>query len=301
MSAVALAMALSLFSADARQDARRAFEAGTEALSTGRFVNAASDFQRCLELAKSPPCAFNLAVAFRGTGDMLGAERVLEALLTGQWGALPRNRRRQVRTLLDETRAQIAALALVVSPSASVTVRLDGEVVATGALKPTVPLRVNPGNHVLLVTADRHEPAEHNLVVAPGATESLSVVLKPLPEITVGTLIVETRSATDRVEVEGVGVSVGGYEGQLKAGQYRLRVSGDGETREQMVVVEAGSTLRLAVDLQDEPSVFSSPWFWAGAALVAASSVGAVLYLTRDDAPPVIRDDVFDVTEALRR
>ncbi len=301
MSFSVLLLAITVLGADERERARDAFESGTEALSTGRFVEAAADFQRCLDLAKSPPCAFNLAVALRGTGDVIAAEGVLEALLTGQWGPLARKRRRQVQKLLDETREQVALLSLVLTPKElPVTVRLDGEIILDGSPPSRAPLRVNPGAHVLLVSAEAHVPVERKLMLEAGAQQSVALALEPVPVPTTGTLIVETTSATDRVEVEGIGVSVGGYTGELEVGTYRLRVSGDGETQEQEIVVEAGSTLRVAVDLQEERSVLASPWFWAGAALVAAGSVGAVLYFTRDEAPPVLRDDVFDVTEALR-
>ncbi|MEM6532244.1 MAG: hypothetical protein AAF654_06450 [Myxococcota bacterium] len=287
---------LSLAAASPKADARRAFEEGTEALSTGRFADAVSDFERCLNLAKRPPCAFNLAVAHRGTGDVLAAEQVLMGLLTGTWGRLAKTRRRQVTALLQETRKQVATLEVRLTAEAGPTVRLDGELVAANEK-----LRVNPGERAVLVTADRFQSIERTVTLKPGKQEVISLELIPIPGANLGTLIVETSSATDRIEVEGIGVSVGSYNQALEPGTYRLRVSGDGELREQSIEIEPGATLRMSVDLREKASVLSSPWFWVGTALVAAGSVGAVLLLTQDEAPPLVEDDRFGVTEALRR
>ncbi|MEO1171061.1 MAG: hypothetical protein AAFX94_03270, partial [Myxococcota bacterium] len=195
----------------------------------------------------------------------------------------------------EETRSQVAVLKVELPNAVVPTLRIDGEIVGVDE-----EIRVNPGNHALLATAERYRDLERTVSLEPGARKTLSLALEPVPGATRGTLIVETTSATDRIEVEGVGVSVGHYNSTLEAGSYRLRVSGDGEVREQGIEIEPGATLKVSIDLRDGASVLSSPWFWAGTALIAAGSVGAVLFFTREEAPPLVEDDRFGVIEALR-
>lgn len=286
-----------VFAADRRKAnaARKAYESGAQALSTGRFAEAIGHFERCLEFQPRPPCAFNLAVAQRGSGDLLAAEENLKALIGGRWGRLPKTRRAEVRSFLQETTQNVATLELAIDAPVDFVVRLDGEQVAYGAS----PLRVNPGSHVVLVSADRYETIERAVELAPGESQSLALTLQPTRAALFGTLIVETENATDRIEVEGVGSSVGSYSGDLPPGRYTIRVTGEGGLQERAVDVEAGSTLRVALD-GDESSLLSNPWFWAGTGVAVAGAVLAIIFFASEDAPPVVTSPNFPVTETLR-
>lgn len=298
-------VALSSFGAErvsarkAKPKARKAYEDGTRALSTGRFADAIRHFERCLEAAERPPCAFNLAVAHRGTGDFISARRVLTQLVDGRWGSLPAKRRDQARSLLQETEAQISTMRLmIVGDAETVTVRIDGEQSYVGDASSAIEFEGNPGLHTLLVSSPMFKTMEERVRLDPGVAAELTLELTPTRAAQIGRVVLEATSATDRVEIVGVGSGVGRYERELRPGTYQVRVDGDGGSQERTIEVEAGATLRVRLEAQRNRSLLRSPWFWAGTGLVVAGSVAA-FFLLQDEEPLVT--GTVDVVETLRR
>ena len=87
-----------------RDEALRLFQAGTEALKTLDMAEARARLAESLALYPHAATSFNLAVALRGLGDLVGALVQLESLRDGKLGTLPPNVRVERWIALDSIR-----------------------------------------------------------------------------------------------------------------------------------------------------------------------------------------------------
>ena len=101
-----------LFAADAgrESEARALFERAAERLRAGQFAEARDLLNQSLALASKPATAFNLSVAYRGTGESMRAAELLRRLRGGELGELEPEQRKEVLALLRAVEAEIGTL-----------------------------------------------------------------------------------------------------------------------------------------------------------------------------------------------
>jgi hypothetical protein len=162
-----------------REQAEALFERGKQAMSVGSFAEARELLQRSLELVPRPSAAFNLAVALRGMGRPKQSADVLSRLRTGQFGALPADKRSDVENLERAVRRDIAHVTVAASGASHVEVRIDGVRVASIEAGRVVTIEVDPGERVLSLSAKLKDSVERKLLLAPGGKRSVSVQLVP--------------------------------------------------------------------------------------------------------------------------
>lgn len=296
MKAPLLLLLLSAPPAIAGEDealARRWFDEGRHALSTGRFAEARDLFRQSLEKVPKVGSAFNLAVALRGTGESMAAVAVLDRLLAKELGPLQKAQREEAEALRRQTQAEIGVVVLRDPAPPNLNLKLDGIEVTPD---PSGAILVDAGSHRIEASAPGHHPKEARVEVERGGRAEVELRLDPILRPTTGTLIVEA-DPEDLVRIIGAGEARGGLEQNLDPGRYRLEADGPSGLRAIEAEVIAGETVR--VKLQPEPqSVLQSPWLWIGVGVVVAAGV-VVGVLAFGGGPEPIRDPVYDVIQTL--
>lgn len=279
--------------AQSRDQARRLFDRGAAAMNDGRFGEARDLFRRSLSLFPNAGTAFNLAVALERTGELVEAVGVFDALREEAFGALQRAQLSEVERLRASADAGVGVLELTIPDAIDgLEVRVDGEVYDLG------PIRLDPGTHVVLATAPRHEPHEQRIEMERGGRQALSLSLELAREATVGTLIVQADDPDDRVEIVGIDSGTGRLERELEPGRYEVVVRDGRRERRSQVEVVAGNRMHVRLGIERA----SRPWLWVGlgALLLGAAAAATAVAVTRDDVAPPINDDVYGTIQTLR-
>lgn len=192
------------------EHARALFEAGVEALDAGRFAEAAPLLERSLALNPRPSVAFNLAFARVGMGQPVEARRVLDRLLAGDVGPVDPDLRARAEAKRAEATSMIAHLDVLPEP-------VEADVRVDGAPTPSpVGLELDPGPHVIDVTARGFLDHQRALRLPPGARRTLRVTLSEAPPpaapIEESEWFWGTLAAVAAIGVVGVVVGVALYE-----------------------------------------------------------------------------------------
>ena len=158
-------------------DARQLFEEGTAALQEGRFAEAKARLREAHALAGRPATAFNLAIALTGTGEVVEALTLFDALLEGDLGPLSEEVEAQIAQRRAVAERAVAHLSLRVTP-ADASIRVDGESVETERRD----LAINPGTRIIDVSAEGFQAEQRRLEIEPGARQRLVFSLEEQPE-----------------------------------------------------------------------------------------------------------------------
>jgi hypothetical protein len=150
---------------------------GTAALQAGRFPEARDLLRQSMQHRAHTSTAFNLVVALRGTDDPLGAFRICERLLAGEYGAISPPRRAQARQVCDEARNEVATIEVEAFGAEVITVRVDGEPAGEVGDGGTFQRRVNPGRRVVAVSAPGHAGDEQVINVERGGRAHVALRL----------------------------------------------------------------------------------------------------------------------------
>jgi hypothetical protein len=161
--------------ADDGAHARDYFDRAVVALHEGRYAEARDLLDSSLTLAARAPTAFNLVVALRGTGEVVRATTVCEQLLSGRYEPLRSDQEEEARRVCEAVQAEVAVLRVEIEGPADAVVRIDGQ--PARSLGPSH--RVDPGEHVVVTTARRHDPAEARVTVGRGETRAVHLTLTP--------------------------------------------------------------------------------------------------------------------------
>jgi hypothetical protein len=283
---------------DTSADAQDLFEKGKDAMSVGRFSEAERLFRQSVELVPKASAAFNLAVARRGMGKPKEAHDTLVELLAGRYGPLPDDRRSQVEELARETQAEISTLVIAMKGSASAEVRVDGTRTGDAVDGASMTAKVNPGEHVVTLSAKLRDTVERSVVVAPGKTARIEATLTLSRAARRANLVLVAEQASDEVEIVGIAKARGRLEQKLDPGRYRVRVTSAHGTKESTIDLVPATNHRVVLE-SPRASLFASPWFWTASAVVVAGAVSGYLLLRDHERDPV-SDSVFGVTETLR-
>jgi tetratricopeptide (TPR) repeat protein len=267
-SAALVVLAVTLFTSVARADdladAKNYFKAGASAYAAGDYLAAIQALDAAYRLTPLPQIAFSLAqaerrqyFASREPGHLLRAIELYRTYLK----EVPTGGRRADAT---DALAQLEPLALgvvasptgeavpreapktrvmVSSEAAGARISLDG-----GPPKPT-PLiaEVQPGQHVVRVSAEGYFEADRQLVAISGELVPLEVELKERPAV----VIVEPSTEAD-LYVDGSfsGRVDKGSRIELSRGPHQFAFARPGRNLEiQTVKLERGETRRLPVEL----------------------------------------------------
>lgn len=166
-------------SADA---ARELHARGAAELDDARFAQARDLFEQAMELVPNPGSAYNLALAYRGTGESLAAIALFERLLSGEFGAVDEARAADMRRWIRDEQGALATVELTLEGPPSALLRVDGEPRGTLLALEPMRLRLDAGRHSFSARADGYVTAEDVVYAARASEERL--VLR-LPEVAV--------------------------------------------------------------------------------------------------------------------
>jgi len=188
LAALVLLSALFPTAAHAQSDADKAtarelYTQGLSVLEKKDFAAAADLFKRADSLFHAPTITLGLARAYAGLGKLMSAQ---EAYSSVAHETVPANASAAFVNAVKEARQELEALSprvpgvvINVKGTAAAKVTLDGADVPSAALGVKRP--VNPGKHIVKVTAPGFFAAEATVTVAEGKSEPVNVELKVDP------------------------------------------------------------------------------------------------------------------------
>lgn len=163
--------------------AEELFRAGLTLLDQGDWAGACRRFDASMRLDPSAGTSINVARCLEREGRLAAAWAELERARVLAREA-PEGRRREVEAFVDAEIARIEprlprlrVVASALPPGA--TILRDGIPLAEGALGVALP--VDPGGHVVEVTAPGHRPGRWEVEVAEGGRAEVAVQLEPIP------------------------------------------------------------------------------------------------------------------------
>jgi hypothetical protein len=283
------------------RDARVLFERAVQSLREGQFAEARDLLNQSLVLEERPATAFNLGVAYRGTGESLRAIDVLRDLLSERYGKLEAAQRREVSALIREVEREVANVEITARGADKIQIRIDGRHVGDLAGGETRVFRADGGERLISASAVDHVAGEKRVRLPRGKRAKVSFNLIPTREARVGRIVLIAPDSQDLLEIRGFPPAKGRLERDVPPGRYQVRLLSDRGSRETTLTVRARSVVRHEFDSAKSGTIWQSPVFWASTAgAVAAVTVGVILLVGPGHEDP-IEDPEFGVVEALRR
>ncbi len=283
------------------RDARVLFERAVRSLREGQFAEARDLLNQSLVLEERPATAFNLGVAYRGTGESLRAIDVLRDLLAERHGKLEAGQRREVSALIREIEREVANVVITAQGADAIQIRIDGRHVGDLTSGETKSFRADGGDRLISASAVDHVTVEKRVRLPRGKRTKASFTLYPTREARVGRIVLIAPDPQDLLEIRGYPPAKGRLERDVPPGRYYVRLLSDQGSREATLTVRARSVVRHEFDSAKSGTIWQSPAFWASTAgAVAAVTVGVILLVGPGREDP-IEDPEFGVVEALRR
>lgn len=267
------------------REARRQFDEGVELLHDGRFADALVRFERARSLREVPAVMLNLALAQRGVGHCVDADRSLVRYLELAQGRLDRSREAEVTRLRAEIQAALAHLTIRVDGEGA-TVSLDGRPL-TAAQRSEV-ITVDPGAHVVEVSGEAIETERVPSTLARGQTLELSLHARARD---VRSRLTIEAPAEAAVTVDRRPLGRGPQVVVTSPGVHEVEVRREGyETFRASVTSLARQDERVVVVMRRpaegaQGSIVTRWWFWTGLGVLAAGTAAVVLYTTRPTEP----------------
>lgn len=163
------------------EEARALFVAGNAAVESGRWADAAANFERSYELSKVPSALYNAAVALRTLGKYRKARDAFTLLLTEHGSSLNKGTKRKVDEALEEIRARIATLHILGLAPETHRITLDTELVPDSGDRP-LSIDADPGVHALLVEREAYRLFRWSGELKEGEALSVRTSWVPLQE-----------------------------------------------------------------------------------------------------------------------
>jgi hypothetical protein len=177
----------------------------------------------------------------------------------------------RLNELLSELKGKIATFQLTCNVNGARVLLGGRELGAT----PLAPIQVNAGKAKLEILAEGQFPWQRDLELTGGGTVSVDAVLKP--KATNGVLAIKSDPVA-LVKVDGQPFGRTPTEGVVGAGTHQVDATADGYVDfSSQVVVDAGATKQLTLDLHRKKTLLTSPWFWT---IVGVVVVGAAVGVT---------------------
>jgi hypothetical protein len=191
----------SLTSKQRKAKAQKLVSQGVAAANQGIFTDALESFEQAYELYPSPKILINIGTSLRHLGRNAEAARIYELYLQDP-DADPK-RAKEVRRLITTIDELVGLVELDIdAPDDEFEVRLDGKLVEQEKLGE--PLRVDPGEHTVVVTIGEHPTDARNVTVEAGSHIELHFEPQAMPRAGA------SEEEKDTAAMQGVGYALGG-------------------------------------------------------------------------------------------
>lgn len=251
---------------------------GNQAMLDMRYVDALAAYQQALALEPSySGVLYSITRAHQLLGEFAEALTTLEAFAQR---ATPEERAKVGRLdrLFVELRARVGLLQLSCNVKGARVLLRDRLIGTT----PLPAMRLEAGSATLELELDGFFPQKKEIVIPAGGSLALELTLHARSSS--GLLVVQTKPTGAQISIDGraQGTASPNMEIALTAGPHRVTAKRGGYDEASVpVVLNAGSTRRLNVELEQSVPLTSRWWFWTGAvALVAGGVALSVAALT---------------------
>ena len=258
-----------LASAEAEQAATLRSE-GNQAMLDMRYVDALAAYQQALALEPSHSgVLYSITRAHQLLGEFAEALTTLEAF---SQRATPEERAKVGRLdrLFAELRARVGLLQLSCNVKGARVLLRDRFIGTT----PLPAMRLEAGAATLELELDGFFPEKKEIIIPAGGSLAFELTLHARSNS--GLLVVQTKPTGAQISIDGraQGTASPNMEIALTAGPHRVTAKRDGYDEASVpVVLDAGSTRRLNVELEKSVPLSSRWWFWTGAVAVVAGGV----------------------------
>jgi hypothetical protein len=246
---------------------------------SGDYQGARRSFSRAYELSGDVRLLWNAAVCDQALRHYSKAIVLVRRYLASSSPLITPEAERKAREFLEAALPLTVAFRVESEPGAAVY--LDDELVGTVPLDPD--MRVDYGTHELLLKKKGFVDATESFTVT--SAREFIVTLRLVPEVRRGRLVVRARGG-DSISLDGRFVGLGGFDGQVAAGNHQLKVQAEGARAfESRVLVDPDQTRFLEVTLErmDRGALPTWVWWAGGAAVVAgAGTAGYFLFKSSD-------------------
>lgn len=156
----------------AKGEADRHFQLGVKLYDEGKYGEALVEFQRAYEIFPHPSVLYNMAVAYRELSEYDLAIEHFERFLAEAPGKVKQERLDRAQKELDELRARVGFIEVVVSPDGS-TVVVDGKEVGETPLPR--PIVRGAGDHVIEIRGENGRVETRSVRLAAGDRARIEV------------------------------------------------------------------------------------------------------------------------------
>ncbi|MBW2454060.1 MAG: hypothetical protein JRI68_06105 [Deltaproteobacteria bacterium] len=262
-----------------RATARSLYIDGRKALEAGDFETAADKFSRGEALFHAPTMMVGLARAYVGLGKYVEAMESYNKVIREE---LPDGAPDAFVTAKEEAQKEVVGLdekigwvTISVEGPSEAAVLLDDAEVSVASLG--VKRAVNPGDHLVKVTAAGYVPAEQSFAIEPGATETVSLTLEVDPdgggEPSGGDTSVSTDDGSTLRLVGFVGLGLGGAGLVLGAVTGGLAMGKHGDLSDNCPDGQCPADQQDTLDSYETMGTLSTIGFIAGGVLAATGLV----------------------------
>jgi hypothetical protein len=235
-----------------------------------RYADALVAYQQAAALSpKYSGVLYSIARAHQMLGEFTQALRALEQF---EQQASPESKAKvgQLDRLFADLRSRVGTLQLTCNVTGA-RVLVRDKIIGTTPLPAT---RLPAGSATLELELDGFFPLHRDIVVPGGGALTLELDLHA--RLSSGMLVVSTVPGGARISVDGQpqGTSSPSVELALLAGNHRISAVREGyEDASVPIVLRAGTTRNVQLELERSRPLSSRWWFWAGAGAVIAGGV----------------------------
>ncbi len=272
-------------------DAKRDYAAARLLFDSGDYQGALLKFENAYRLSGDPRLLWNQAVCAKNLRRYARAIELVQRYLDSKSPLVTPDAVEAGRAFLAAALPLTAKLTITASvPGARVY--LDDRLLGTLPLEPG--LRVDLGMHSLRIEKFDYVDFDETLTV----TDSKEIVVRAeLRRILhQGTLSVQAKPG-NAIAVNGSVVGVGQWQGTLRSGRHRLRVTAPGaRPYETELVIVDNQTRSVNVTLEEARGGGIPTWVWISGGVLLASGLGAAgYYLLKPDGEELPRGSIAHV------
>ncbi len=216
------------------------FQRGVKLYRDGNFTGALAEFEEAYRIKPGASSLRNVALSLKELFRYAEAAAALERMLDNHGAELDGPSRKKVRATITELQALVGSARLSIAP-AGARVKLDGR--AVNAVDLAKPIRLNVGEHTLVVEAEGFAPDSRTFRIAGGQKDvPVEVELRAVT----GLVVVKAAHENDAIAVDGQAKAFGKWQGRVPPGRHFVQVYRDGaQPFESVFVIDVGQTHRV--------------------------------------------------------
>lgn len=257
---------------------------GNQSMMDLNYAEALAAYTAALALAPDDAALYyNLGRAHQAREDYPAA---FDALSRFARSASPAVRARvpKLVELMEDVRTRVGTLAVRCTADVpDATIAIGDRTSATGCTTAPKEIRISvPARQAVVdvkLTADAYQAQSARIPVT-GGGPVVAVTLAVLPKATSGKLFVRATPPDARISIDGVERGNPPLEVPIAVGAHTLDLSANHHDAKHLpIVIEAGKTKDMTVELQRSAPITTKWWFWTGVGVVVTGIVLTTWYL----------------------